>query len=114
MGMTSISPLEAIFIAIGGLVTVFIVLAVISMMIVLISKIIVSITGKQKAPVKAEPVKTEETASKPELVKDENTYGGDVALIDVDEKTAACVMAIVSHETGIPLSQLIFKKIKLL
>ena len=42
------------------------------------------------------------------------TYGGEVMLIDVDEKTAACIMAIVSHETGIPLSELIFKKIKAL
>ena len=40
--------------------------------------------------------------------------GGEVALIDVDEKTAACIMAIVSHETGIPLNELIFHKIKAL
>ena len=41
-------------------------------------------------------------------------WGGEVALIGVDEKTAACVMAIVSHETGIPLSELNFKQIKVL
>ena len=40
--------------------------------------------------------------------------GGEVVLIDTDEKTAACIMAIVSHETGIPLHELIFKKIKAL
>ena len=34
--------------------------------------------------------------------------------LGVDEKTAACLMAIVSEETGIPLSQLIFKKIRAL
>ena len=38
--------------------------------------------------------------------------GGTVKLLNVDEKTAACVMAIVSHETQIPLNQLVFKSIK--
>ena len=42
------------------------------------------------------------------------TYTGEVALIGCDEKTAAMVMAIVSYETGIPLDQLIFHKIKAL
>jgi hypothetical protein len=40
--------------------------------------------------------------------------GGQVKLIDVDEKTAATIIAIVSHETGIPLSELQFKSIKAL
>ena len=35
-----------------------------------------------------------------------------VVLEGVDETQAACVMAIVSHETGIPLDQLVFKSIK--
>ena len=30
----------------------------------------------------------------------------------IDETQAACVMAIVSHETGIPLDELVFKSIK--
>ncbi len=37
---------------------------------------------------------------------------GDLKLINVDEKTAALIMAIVSDETKIPLSELIFKSIK--
>jgi len=41
-------------------------------------------------------------------------YGGEVKLYDTDDKTAACIMAIVSDETGIPLNQLIFKSIKCL
>ena len=39
---------------------------------------------------------------------------GEIALYDVDEKTAACIMAIISDETKIPLNQLIFKSIKAL
>lgn len=44
-----------------------------------------------------------------------NSYGyssGELKLINVDEKTAALIMAIVSDETKIPLSELIFKSIK--
>ena len=37
---------------------------------------------------------------------------GELKLIDVDEKTAAMIMAIVSHEFGLPLSELSFKSIK--
>lgn len=37
----------------------------------------------------------------------------ELKLVDVDDKTAAIVMAIVSHESGIPLPELIFKSIKL-
>ncbi|MGI6569628.1 MAG: hypothetical protein ACOX27_00970 [Caldicoprobacterales bacterium] len=39
---------------------------------------------------------------------------GTLKLKNVDEKTAAMIMAIVSHESGIPLSQLRFKFIKAL
>jgi hypothetical protein len=39
---------------------------------------------------------------------------GTLKLKNVDEKTAAMIMAIVSHESGIPLSQLRFKSIKAL
>ena len=39
---------------------------------------------------------------------------GELKLFDVDEKTAAIIMAIVSHESKIPLSELQFKSIKAL
>ncbi len=39
---------------------------------------------------------------------------GELKLIDVDEKTAAMIMAIVSHESRIPLSELSFKSIRAL
>jgi hypothetical protein len=40
-------------------------------------------------------------------------YGqGSLKLIHVDEKTAALIMAIVSDETCIPLSELVFKSIR--
>ena len=39
---------------------------------------------------------------------------GELRLFDVDEKTAALIMAIVSDESGIPLSQLQFLSIRLM
>lgn len=52
-------------------------------------------------PVAAEPVKEEEFSS------------GTLRLKGCDEKTAAMIMAIVSDNTGIPLSELVFKSITL-
>jgi len=39
---------------------------------------------------------------------------GTLVLKDVDESTAAMIMAIVSDESGIPLERLIFRSIKLI
>lgn len=43
---------------------------------------------------------------------DDDYSSGDVKLSHVDERTAAMIMAIVSDESGIPLSELCFKSIK--
>ena len=96
---------ESLLIAISGIVIVFIMLAILCLFIPLISRCVQFFErrGKKSAPQAA-----------PAAAPAGGTYGGEVALIDVDEKTAACIMAIVSHETGIPLSELIFKKIKAL
>lgn len=39
---------------------------------------------------------------------------GQVDLIETDEKTAAVIMALVSHKSGIPLNRLSFKSIRLM
>ena len=39
---------------------------------------------------------------------------GELELINTDEKTAAVIMALVSHQTGIPLERLDFKSIRLI
>ena len=45
---------------------------------------------------------------------DSGIYGGNIAVFDdIDDKTVACIMAIISDETKIPLNQLIFKSIRL-
>ena len=100
---------NAFLVALSGIVVVFLMLAFLALAITVVSKIIGAMSAKNApAPVTAAPVAP--TAAVPAG----GTYTGEVALVDVDEKTAACIMAIVSHETGIPLNELIFKKIKAL
>lgn len=98
----------ALVIAASGFITVFLMLALLWGAIVVVSKVL-NMIAPAKAPAAAPAAPVAAPAAPVG-----GTFGGDVALIDVDEKTAACVMAIVSHETGIPLSELIFKKIKAL
>ncbi len=107
--MLSVS--SALLVALSGMVIVFIMLAILAGMIVVISKVVAAVTARQEGqaatPAAEGPVAQEaRTPAGP--------FAGEVALVDVDEKTAACVMAIVSHETGIPLSELVFHKIKAL
>ena len=105
---------ESFLIAISGIVIVFIILAELFAFIPLISRFVqmVESRGRKAAPAKPAAPAAPVPQAAPEPAG--GTYGGEVMLIDVDEKTAACIMAIVSHETGIPLSELIFKKIKAL
>lgn len=100
----------AFLVALSGIVIVFIMLAVLCLMIPVISKIVQSV---QKPVVRERVASPRPAAPAPQAAAPAAPVSaGDVKLIDVDEKTAACIMAIVSHETGIPLSELIFKTIK--
>ena len=101
--------MSALLIALSGIVIVFIMLVCLCLMIPVISKV-VQILQKKPQAAEAAPAPTVPAAPAPVV----GAVGGEVALIDVDEKTAACIMAIVSHETGIPLNELIFHKIKAL
>lgn len=107
---------ESLLIAISGIVIVFIMLAILCLFIPLISRCVQFFErrGKKSAPAAKPATPAPAPQAAPAAAPAGDTYGGEVALIDVDEKTAACIMAIVSHETGIPLSELIFKKIKAL
>lgn len=107
---------ESLLIAISGIVIVFIMLAILCLFIPLISRCVQFFErrGKKSAPAAKPATPAPAPQAAPAAAPAGGTYGGEVALIDVDEKTAACIMAIVSHETGIPLSELIFKKIKAL
>lgn len=104
---------EALLISLCGFVTVFLLLLFLIVVIKIISTVVMAIEGKGKtapapaaeAPAPA-PAKEEEKPSKP--------WDGKLQLIDVDEETAACIMAIISDETDIPLDELQFRRIQAL
>ncbi len=91
--------LDALMIAVSGFFIVFLMLAVLWGIIVIISRAVTALAGKeqQSAAAPAAPAPAAPAA---------------VVLEGIDETQAACVMAIVSHETGIPLDELVFKSIK--
>ena len=104
---------EALLISLCGFVTVFLLLLFLIVVIKIISAVVMAIEGKGKtvpapaaeAPAPA-PAKEDEKPSKP--------WDGKLQLIDVDEETAACIMAIISDETDIPLDELQFRRIQAL
>ena len=104
-----ISVLDALMIALSGIVIVFLMLALLWGVIAVISRVM-GVLEKHTAhpascsagaPAAAAPAAAGAAAPVPQ-----------VKLEGVSEVEAACVMAIVSHETGIPLDQLVFKSIK--
>lgn len=122
-----ISMLEALNISITGFVVVLIILALLACIIVVLSKLIqFSEPLMQKRAAKKAAKKAKKLAKKngaqPAEVNKTDAVAKASAPVDeitgtelyrVDEKSAASIMAIVSHETGIPLERLNFKSIKL-
>ena len=104
-----ISVLDALMIALSGIVSVFLMLALLWGVIAVISRVMGALekhtahpaSVSAAAPAAAAPAAAPAPAPAPQ-----------VKLEGVSEVEAACVMAIVSHETGIPLDQLVFKSIK--
>lgn len=95
-------------ISIFGLSIVFIVLIGLSFLVKLQSLAVGKIISIQKASSNKKEIIRTITAVQPA----EEVSVGELALVDVTEKTAAMIMAIVSDETKIPLSELRFKSIK--
>lgn len=110
---------ETLFVAVAGVLVVMAELALITVLILGISKILRSIEGKltngdeEAAEVKVTPVAPSAPAA-PAAPAAPVAYipAGSIQLIDVDEPTAAVVMALVSNQSGIPLERLMFKSIK--
>ena len=104
-----ISVLDALMIALSGIVIVFLMLALLWGVIAVISRVMGVLEKHTAHPASvsaaASAAAAPATAAAPAPVPQ-------VKLEGVSEVEAACVMAIVSHETGIPLDQLVFKSIK--
>lgn len=106
--------IEALMIALSGFIVVFLMLVLLWGIVVMISKA-VSAAERKNAPALSGNPFAADTADEPvREEKKHEVYGGEIALYDVDEKTAACIMAIVSDSSGIPLENLIFRSIRAL
>ena len=99
---------ESFMVALFCITVVFVVLLALCFIIKLFSFMLGSIS-KKKTMISI-PVDREQPAP----VIEEDFSSGNLKLRDVDEPTAAMIMAIVSDESGIPLSELCFKSIKLI
>ena len=95
-------------------IVILVVFGVLFIMYVLISlagKILASATKETKKP-EAAAAAAAAPAAAPAAAEEEFS-SGTLKLKGCDEKTAAMIMAIVADDTGIPLSELVFKSIKL-
>lgn len=103
---------ESVLVAIFVMAVVFAVLLLLSGVIKFFSKGLNAIAGKNKESI-AVPTAAQPALQKKQQNGEEDFSSGTLKLKDVDEPTAAMVMAIVSDESGIPLSELVFKSITL-
>jgi len=98
-----------------GFVIVLVVLAFIAVLILMISKVFSKTIGKEKTETKPETPATPVTASAPVAAAPVvPVTPGYLRLEGVSEANAAVIMALVSHQTGIPLNRLAFHSIKCL
>lgn len=107
-----ISVLDALMIALSGIVIVFLMLALLWGIIVVISRAVGALEKHTAHPASAGAAAP--SAPAPTPAAPAPAAVPQVKLEGISEIEAACVMAIVSHETGIPLDQLVFKSIKAL
>ena len=95
---------QALNISLTGILVVFIILIILAVLVSLMSKFILKFTIKKEKIVDKTSInsKIQTQFTEPQI-----------ELIDVDEKTAAVIMAIVSNESEIPIDCLKFNYIKL-
>ena len=108
---------EALMTSLVGIVTVICILAIIAVLIILVSKVIRTVenaAAKKKGNAAPVAAATAASVAKPTgVIPVAGVSQGTIDLVNVDEKTAAIIMAIVSDKSGIPLNRLSFKSIKL-
>ena len=116
-----LSILDALMVALSGFIIVFIMLAVLWGVIVVISRAVTGVENRTDAAAGTEPMPAPVPAptapaapAAPVAVQYSSAPQAQpqVVLEGISDTEAACVMAIVSHETGSPLDQLVFKSIK--
>ena len=108
----SMSILDSIIISLFCIALVFVVLACLFALIKIQSSILIKISSKISGKYTAKQVTETADTAVEDGEKGNYISAGELKLINVDEKTAAIIMAIVSDESGIPVSELQFKSIK--
>ena len=104
------SVLESVLVAMFCLALVFTVLIIIYTLVMALSKVI-NVVLKRKTAAEG----NEAVISMPGEdwdIEAVHASSGEMSLLNVDEKTAAMIMAIVSDESHIPLAELRFKSIR--
>ena len=116
-----LSILDALMVALSGFIIVFIMLAVLWGVIVVISRAVTGVENRTDAAAGTEPMPAPVPAptapaapAAPVAVQYSSAPQAQpqVVLEGISDTEAACVMAIVSHETGIPLDKLVLKSMK--
>jgi len=103
---------ESLMVALIGMIVVMAELALLAVFIILMSKIIRVMTAKRAAETSS--AACSDSVSVITLTLPKTQSAGLLDLHDIDDRTAAMLMAIVSDEAGIPLNELRFKSIKAL
>ena len=109
---------ESVLVALFTWIVVYAVLAVLFLIIQVFSKAVVFFQKQQVTIVAGSDGPTavilaSKSSKAPIKIENNDSSNGTIKLKNVDEQTAAMIMAIVSDESGIPLSELCFKSIKL-
>lgn len=106
---------DSLMVSLLGLAVVFLMLILLSFLIKLQS-VVLGYTAATKRTDTGNALAEAEMAVTAEVAEtvDEGWSAGELKLLGVDEKTAAMIMAIVSDECQIPLSELQFKMIKVI
>ncbi|MDD2502996.1 MAG: OadG family protein [Clostridia bacterium] len=107
---------ESLLVSLFSMFIVFVVLVSILVLIQLFSKLLAlgSTQSGSCKPVESEKRVQPAAPAPAAFVPGPELSTGELRLKNVDEKTAAMIMAIVSDESSIPLSELRFKSIKLI
>ncbi len=107
------SIFESLVVGLICMTIVFAVLAALYILISIMSKALAGAGNKSKAAEKDGSIDlaSELNVDQEQTVATADYSAGELKLKNVDEKTAAMVMAIVSHESKIPLNELVFKSI---
>lgn len=102
---------RTLIISLIGFLVVFIILGILAVFVKTMGTFFDKAADKKKAV--ATPVSTPAAPVQKGTPLPVNTSAGTLRLTDVSEQDAAVIMALVSHQSGIPLNRLQFNSIKL-